>query len=342
MERLAITASGLITSGGFSTTASLAAARAGLRTIRTANIWDPESGTYLGAGKVPLPHWSQSVDTLADLAATALHACFEEAAPLNPTDLPVLLGVASARRPHRLRSIEALLLPKIALRLGISLHPASQLIPRGPASMAVGIHQARELIAARRAPGVVIAGVDSLLHSRLCDHYLAQRRLLTPFNSNGFSVGEAGSAVLVEPAGARAGSLEIAGLGVALEEATIESDRPLHARGLTQAIRAALKEAGLTIQQVDYRIADLNGEHYKFKEMALAMGRFPRRPTPQPLELWHPIEHFGDVGAAVGPAIAALALDAARNSYAVGPTVLCTLCNDEGERAAVVLRHQGP
>jgi 3-oxoacyl-[acyl-carrier-protein] synthase-1 len=342
MTRLAITASGLITCGGFSTAASLAAIRAGLRTVQVTWVWDAESGTFLPAGKVELPQWSPGLDTLADLAAAAILQCIEAAHPLRGRDLPVLLGIASPDRPHRLQGLETQLLPEVEHRLGFRLHPASRLIARGHAAIAVGIYQAHELLNAQQVPGVVVAGVDSLLGKQLTDHYLQERRLLTPFNSNGFTVGEAGSAVLVVPAdSAGSGALHVLGMGMAREEATITSDKPLRAEGLTRAIRGALKEANLTIQEVDYRIADLNGEHYKFKEMALAMGRFPRKPTPRQLELWHPIEYIGDIGAAIGPAIAAVAVDAACNDYAVGPTVLCTFSNDGGERAALVLRRPG-
>lgn len=341
MTRLAVTASGLVTSGGFSTVACLAAIRAGIRTVKVTNIWDAESGTYLAAGRVALPQWWTGIGKLADLAAVAIHECLAAATGLKPSEVPVLLGIASIDRPYRVPGMDAELLGEVEHRLGFNLHPASQLVPRGHASLAVGIYQAHELISARKAPGVVVAGVDSLLQDELTDFYLAQRRLLTPMNSNGFSVGEAGSAVLIEPvSGAGANGVHVLGIGVAREEATIMSDKPLRGEGLTRAIRDALKEAGLTIQEVDYRICDLNGEHYKFKEMALAMGRFPRRPTPRQLELWHPIEYVGDVGAAIGPMVIAVALDAARHDYAVGSTVLCTLSNDEGERAAIVLRHQ--
>lgn len=339
MTRLAITASGLITSGGFCTAASLAAIRAGIRTVKVTNIWDAQSGTYLSAGKVELPHWWTGLGKLADLAAVAIRDCFMAAPGLVPAEVPVLLGVASADRPYRVPGLDTRLLEEVESRLGFRLHAASALVPHGPASLGVGILLAHKLISGHIVPGVVVAGVDSLLQDELTDFYLAERRLLTPMNSNGFSVGEAGSAVLIQTAGVGRG-LQVLGIGMAQETATIMSKEPLRGEGLTTAIREALRRADLTIQQVDYRLSDLNGEHYKFKEMALAMGRFPRTPTPRRLELWHPIEYVGDIGAAIGPTLAAVALDAERHNYAVGPTVMCTLCNDDGERVAIVLRRQ--
>ena len=123
---------------------------------------------------------------------------------------------------------------------------------------------------------------------------------------------------------------------MAREVATIESDEPLRADGLNQAIRDAFREGEVTYDDLHYRITDLNGEHYKFKEMALAMMRFERKPKPKLFDLWHPIEMIGDVGAAIGPIVLAIALDASRKRYGVGPTVLTTFSNDDGERAAIV------
>jgi 3-oxoacyl-[acyl-carrier-protein] synthase-1 len=88
-----------------------------------------------------------------------------------------------------------------------------------------------------------------------------------------------------------------------------------------------------------FRITDLNGEHYKFKEMTLAMVRYQRKPKPKLFDLWHPIEHIGDVGAAIGPLVLGVALHAGQKGYGNGPTVLCTFGNDDGERAAAVVTY---
>ena len=89
----------------------------------------------------------------------------------------------------------------------------------------------------------------------------------------------------------KAAGLEILGLGFAHEKATIDSKDPLRAEGLTEAIRRALAQAGLAMKDVSYRLTDLNGEHYKFKEAAFAFGRLLRVPLADAIDLWHPIEY---------------------------------------------------
>lgn len=54
-------------------------------------------------------------------------------------------------------------------------------------------------------------------------------------------------------------------------------------------------------------------------------------------DLWHPIEYIGEVGAAIGPCVFALAHHAIKNGYAPGPIALCHFSNDNGERAAAMV-----
>lgn len=341
MPALAIKATGMVTAVGLNAPASLAAIRAGIRNVNEANLWDAESGKYLAAGKVPLPQWWVGLGKLADLAAPAIMECMAAAKPIPPSNIPVLLGVASPDRPYRFPGLDAQILPEIEHRLGFRLHHASRVIPRDRVAVVVALREASELIAAKKALCVIAAAVDSLLHIDLKNYYLSKRRLLTPINSNGFSLGEAGSAVLLAPVGGNAqGELHVRAMAMAHEKASIESEDPMRAEGLTQVIRDVLRESGLTLQDVHYRITDLNGEHYRFKELALATNRFVRKPTPKLFDVWHPIEYIGDVGAAIGPIVLSVALHASEKGYGMGPTVLCTLGNDDGERAALVVSYE--
>lgn len=343
MSPLAVKAAGMVTAVGYNYAASCAAMRAGIRNVNETNLWDPQSGTYLAAGKVPLPQWWVGIGKLADLLAPAIMECLTAARPVEPAEIPILVGVASPEQPCRMPNLDEELLGEVEHRLGFRPHPASQLIPRGRVSAAIGLKEAAELLEKDKVPCCVVAAVDSLLQHDLKDYYLERRRLLTPKNSNGFSLGEAGGALLVAPTADGAdGELRILGMGMATEEAPIESEKPCRGEGLTDAIRTALAEAGLTVQETQYRIADLNGEHYRAKEMAMAISRFPRKPTGKLFDVWHPIEYIGDVGAAIGPIVLGWALHAGRKGYGNGPTVLCTFGNDNGERAAAMVSfHSG-
>lgn len=331
----------MVTAVGFNASASLAAVRAGISGVNETNLWDAESGTYLQAGRVLLPHWWVGRGKLVELVAPAIYECLVAAEPTAPEEIPILLGVSTPNRPYRFEGLDENVLPEIEYKLGIKLNSFSRVIPNGRVSSATGIQLARHLIESNKVPCCIVAGVDSFVQQDVVEAYMEQRRILTPINSNGFIPGEAGSAILIMPFSNRAeGGLQILGIGESREKATIESEEPLRGDGLMHAIRDALREVKLTIHEVQYRITDLNGEHYKFKEMVLAMMRFERKPKPKLFDLWHPIEYIGDVGAAIGPIVLGVAMHAGQKGYGIGPTILCTLSNDDGKRAAIVVNYQ--
>ena len=92
---------------------------------------------------------------------------------------------------------------------------------------------------------------------------------------------------------------------------------------------------------MDYRLSDLSGEHFYFKEAALALSRTLRR-RKEEFEVWHPAECIGETGAAAGIAMLAVADAARQMGYAPGPRVLLHLANDDGQRAAAVVDGGAP
>lgn len=337
---LAIKASGFVTAVGFNAPATLAALRAGVSGVRESFLWHAPTGSHLPAARVALPQWWDGVGKLADLVAPAIHECLVAAAPVAMEAIPLLLGVAGLDRPFRWPGLEAQLLAEVEHRLGARLHPASRLIARAQVSTAVALGKAAELIRTQRVPCCVVAAVDSLLSQNVVSEYARRRRVLTPDNSNGFIPGEAGGALLVGPPERQSsGELRVLGVGLAREPAPIESEEPTRGEGLTRAVGEALAAAGLTLFDVAWRITDLNGEHYKFKEAAIAAMRFQRKPKEVLFDLWHPAEYLGDVGAALGPCVLGWALHAGQKGYAPGAVALCHFGGDDGERAALVVQY---
>lgn len=342
LSPLAITATGMVTAVGFNAPASCAAMRAGISGVKQANLWDAESGEYLTAAKVPLPQWWEGYGKHAELVAPAIHECLAAAAPRRLDEIPLLLVVAPSSRHCRIPELDTELLGDIAYKLEARLHPDSRIIPQGPVGGVVALQEASRLLSTRRARCCIIAGVDSFLQQKVIEAYLEKRRVLTPLNSNGFIPGEAGTAILVVPAGSSPNDeLQILGASITKEHATITAEEPLRAEGLTQAIGEAMEAAQVTLRDVAYRITDLNGEHYKFKEATVASMRFERKtekPRERLFDIWHPIEYIGEIGAAITPCLISIALSASQKGYALGDTALLHVGNDDGERAALVTR----
>jgi 3-oxoacyl-[acyl-carrier-protein] synthase-1 len=334
MTRIAIKAAGLVTPVGLNAASTCAAIRAGIRNVNVANLWDPEAGEYIAAGKVPLPQWWEGPGKFPELIAPAILECLE-AARVPADAVALLLGVAPQSRPLRSPDLDGWIVPAVEEKLGLRFHATSRVIARGGVSGVVGLALAAELLENAQVSYCIVAGVDSFLQQRVVLAYMTNRRVLTPRNSNGFSPGEAGTAVLVGRS-ASGGDLQVLGTGIAIEKAVIESDEPVRGEGLASAIKQSLTAANTQMAATSYRLTDLNGEHYKFKEAALAFNRLLRERVERH-PLWHPIEYVGEVGAAIGPLVFAVALDANRKGYAPGPITLCHFSDDGGERAAAVL-----
>jgi 3-oxoacyl-[acyl-carrier-protein] synthase-1 len=247
--------------------------------------------------------------------------------------------VAEPERPGRQQGLDDLLLPDVQDELGASFAPNSSVAAHGRVSMGVALAQARRLIQEAHVARVLIAAADSLVAWPTLSVYERAERLLTSANSNGFIAGEAGGALLVaRPRGKD--ELLCDGIGFGMESARIDSGDPLRADGLANAIKAALADAECEMHDLDFRIADVSGEHYYFKEAALALSRTLRR-RKERFDIWHPAECIGESGSVAGLALLAIASDGCRKAYADGPNLLAHMSNDAGQRAAVVLRHRG-
>ncbi len=344
---LAVRGSGLVTSVGFNAPATLAAIRAGVDTIELVNLWDWEAGENLRGARVPLPQWSETLDKWVDLAATALTEGLRQAQPEAPTQVPVFLGVPAPERRFIDEGLDELL-EMVQQRLQLTLHPASRQLGDGRISLLHGLQLAAHAIEHNHATCCIIAGVDSFMRQSVANAYMDARRLLTASNSDGFIPGEAATAILVGPRQNNPEELTVLGVGAGQESGTIESTTPLSGDGITQAVRSALGDAKLPFYHVDYLLNDLNGESYRFKEAHFIEARFDRKqqaadgsPLPDKFrDLWHPIEYVGDIGAAIGPLLLAIAQHAGHHGYAPGPVALHTLGNDDGRRAAVITHYQ--
>lgn len=334
---VAIINTGLVTSVGLSASATCAAIRAGLTNPSETRFID-SSGERIMAHRVPLEQPWRGRIKLAKMAVMAINECLINIPKREWPQIPVLLCVAERERPGRLEGLDDRLFADIQEELGVEFAAQSLVIPHGRVSIGVALMHARRLITDNHLPFVLIAATDSLITWPTLSVYEREQRLLTPNNSNGFIPGEAASALLVGPV-ATGQQLLCTGLGFATETAHIDSGEPLRGDGLTQAIRAALKEASCELHDLDFRIVDLSGEQYYFKEATLALSRI-LRVHKEEFDIWHPAECIGESGAVAGLVALVVANVACRKSYARGPSILCHSANDAGQRTATIVQFQ--
>ena len=273
---------------------------------------------------------------MVKMAALAIEECLAVVPREDWSSMPLILCVAERERPGRTEGIDDELFADIQRELRVEFAPESLIVPHGRVSVGAALKHARELLASRRVPLVLVAATDSLLSWPTLQAYESGQRLLTQTNSNGFMPGEGAGAVLIG-FGAESGQFNLTGIGFAMEPATIESEQPLRGEGLTRAIQNGVLEAGCELDDIDFRISDVAGEQYYFKEAAIALGRALKRRR-EVFDMWHPAECIGETGALAGLACLVVAVMANRKQYAPGPSVLVHVSADQGQRSAIVAR----
>lgn len=333
-QAISILRIGLVTSVGMSAPTACAAYRAKVSNPSLTRVTDSH-GEWINAHRIQQLDALVGRARLAKMAQLAIAECISGHSSPDWGRVPLLLCVAERQRPGRVEALNDCLMSDVQQLLGIEFAPTSSTIAHGRVGVCVALTRAREMILAGACRQVLVVATDSLLERVTLEALESAGRVLTSRNSNGFVPGEAAGALLVGP-GAGSDEMLCQGLGFGLEAAHLSSGEPLRAEGLAVAIKTALVDAGREMHDIDYRLADLSGEHYYFKEASLALSRTLRQRKPE-FDIWHPAECFGETGAASGVAIFAVIDAAARKGFAPGPWALIHLTNDDGARAAAVV-----
>lgn len=331
-RHIAITHTGLVTSVGLTAAQCCAAFRAKISNPTETRFID-SGGRWIMAHQVELAQPWRGLTKLAKMAAMAIEEALEDLPKEHWRNLPLLLCVAERSRPGRMSGLDNELLRLVEAEFDLPFARAST-VAEGRVGVAMALARARALSQESGSP-VLIAAVDSLLTWPTLLHYANGDRLLSERNSNGFLPGEGAGALLVDSAPA-ANRLVCTGLGFDVEPAPIDSDKPCRGDGLTGAIKAALADAGCSMHDFDFRLADVSGEQYYFREADLALSRTLRE-LKSSFDLWHPAECVGEIGAPAGIAMLSLAEASCRKGYALGQRAIAHLSNDGGQRAAMTV-----
>jgi 3-oxoacyl-[acyl-carrier-protein] synthase I len=333
---IVVGAYGMVTPVGLSAPASLAAMRAGVTAFKDMPFPLPVPREAVAAfvPTIPIVGFDRYVRLLAPAVAEATRQLDD--ATLSAT--PVLVAVPSATRPDRPSGLVEDLIDQLERAIGRNFHPAqSALVPKGRIGVPLAIAQAVELIRGGNYERCIVAGVDTLVNLDCVGWLFRQDRLKCEDVTNGLIPGEAAVAIEIITVEALSSGVEIVAIGRGYEATDPIRAQPLRGDGLTQAVARALQAADLDLFDIDYRLSDVNGEQYFFKETELCVARLLRRHK-DAFAIWHPADSIGDCGAAAGGILVAMAKSAAIKGYAPGPLALCQSSSDEGGRAAIVLR----
>lgn len=329
-----IVSTGMVSAVGLQAEATVAAIRAGISRNAVLRFHDSDGQPVLGAAIDLLPRHGDDELYRRRLAAMAARECLQNGPRMRFSNVALAAAIPPASR----YSDPPACISRLESDLGVRFHPHQRKVfSQGRTAGLYALEGARTMLAEPGVEACLVIGVDSLINLRDLEYYDAQRRLKTKSNSDGFVPGEGAVAALVTSLAVTEPRIEVAGLGFGREPSTLLSDEPTRAQGLTQAVRAALEQAGIAMHNVDLRVTDLNGERYFFSEQALVVNRVLRQ-RKERFPIWYPARSTGELGAATGLSLLVMAWYGMRKVYFPGDIVLLLNSSAGEERAAAVLR----
>ena len=331
---LAITGAGMVTGVGLNAPASCAAIRCAIDNFQETRFMD-EGGEWIMGSSVPLEEPWRGKKKLIKMAAIAANECLVNDPQIKSEATPLLLCLSEPVRKGRVIDDDNQFFLDLEKELEMQFHRSSRVISSGHVSVAVAIRHARKLIYEQHVEQVLIVATDSLLVGATLAHYEEHERLLTSNNANGFIAGEAGAAIMVERFKTGKSQLVCVGLGFGMEKAHVYSEKPLRGDGLTCAIKESLSDAGQGESVLDFKITDISGEQYYFKEASLAFSRIDRTKRTE-FDFWHPADCVGDVGSVLGVVMIAVLKFSNEKAYSKGNHILAHIGNDDGKRSSMI------
>lgn len=265
-------------------------------------------------------------------------------AVLNRPRLAILLSM-----PREHRGLSAASLRSTAKQIAVSLpvEPITELSSmyrNGHDGGVSALARARALLATGQADICLVGGVESYCDADALEVLANANRLKNDDSPTGLTPGE-GAAFLVVMRSESAAALGLPRLAQVLQTAYGHEPNPWHsgrstqARGLTTAIAGAFEgQPPSVVAHATY--CDASGEHWRADEWSFAYLRTAARHA-DPLDIRHPAECWGDVGAASALLLLVTAVVDARRYRVRGPHILVFCASDQGpSRGAVLIEAQ--
>lgn len=269
---------------------------------------------------------------LASIALTQLKLPAQEPLPLFlalPEDLP---GMEYQVKGNFIRHL--ILQSEIELNL-----EQSRVAKVGRAGGLMAIEAAYEYFQNSGHDYLLIGGVDTYYDHNLLARLDAEDRLLLEGSADGFFPGEGAAFVLLASERVKNNlpfpHIRLAKPGISEEPGHRYSDQAYLGAGLSAAVKQALASVAEPINTLwTSMIYDGFGQ----KEFGVALTRASDKLSPD-LEIHHPVDCLGDMGAAMGCALIGLAsLSAGRNSANTRHLLCCS--SDMAQRSALHLEVQ--
>jgi 3-oxoacyl-[acyl-carrier-protein] synthase-1 len=351
---IVIASAGVVTPVGLSLPETAASAKARVAMLREIEWRDRRFEPFI-VGRVPDDGLPPLADKLAEQSVSSrearmlqlAHVAIEEAMAGVPADklglsparpLPVLLALPEH---HTSTPIQPeLFVRRLAVQTGLPLDIArSAAVPRGRAVAVMALREAANRLAQGAVDWVLVGGVDTLLDLYVLGTLDLEGRIRNEINNDGFSPSEGAGFLLLCTAetAQRAGIrplVQLLGAAAGQEAGHLYAEETYMGEGLAGAF-ASLFAAAPPPTPIATVFASFNGEHYWAKEWGVARMRWSRHfDADHAME--HPAEVFGDLGAAHGAVMTAMAAHGVRQGVFRGPALVYA-SSDHADRAVTLL-----
>ena len=350
-EQLAsILAVGMMTAVGVGAGQTAASVRAGIARIRETSVYDRRFQPFKMA-LLPdevLPPLEPSLEALVGLTARqtrmlrlAAPALREVLIEVPRSDqVPLILGTPEAL-PGRPDPAGEKFLEHLATQSGMKFNvPQSQVYPYGRAAGFMALKEGIECLQTGKAKYVVVGAVDTYLDLYLLGTLDMEGRILAEGVMDGFVPGE-GAGFLLLSANANDSSDKepiafIAGVTTGVEKGHRYSDEVYRGDGLASTVQELFTTVPTLAEKVRTVFAGFNGENFWAKEWGVTYLR-SKDQFDDKFRMEHPVDCFGDPGAALGPLMLGLGVIGAQKGYLNGPCLVwCS--SDRQERGAAIIQ----
>lgn len=344
----AMLAAGCITPGGLTLAETAASTRARVARLRAIDWLDRRFEPFV-VGRVPDDGLPELNSTLAaqmrpsrELRMLQLaHAALADALGHLPPQVeapPLLLALPEHQTTVAVEPTR--FLQRLALQAGPCFDLGNSVAaPRGRAAGLMAVKQALQRIESGQSQFVLIGGVDSLVDLHLLGSFDRAERIRGETISDGFSPSEGAAFILLgDTDTARAYGMSpmasVSSAATGQEPGHLYSDEPYLGEGLATAVSGAIDAAQLPAPIASV-FCSFNGERYWAREFGVARIRNAAA-FADDAAMEHPAECLGDLGAAHGVVLAALAAHGIARGYRRAPALVYA-SSDHADRAAAIL-----
>jgi 3-oxoacyl-[acyl-carrier-protein] synthase-1 len=334
---------GAVASNGLGIAQIWASVRAGISRIRQCSVLGPEGEPIRGGflndetlpplvpvvDQLPLPGLYRRILSLATLAAGGL--------PPLSARVPLFLGMPIRRTNEN--DWNAYFPSLIAAQAGLALDINNSVtfsLGRGAALAAMAA--AVSSIANGKCEAALVGGIDSHLDLRTLAGLVAERRVLGPGAGDGFIPGEGAAFLLLsaQPTAGGSKAVRVIGAESLIDEAHRYATEPDLGEGLSNALESL--RTVCTPEPIATMFAGMNGETFDARRLGVARLRHQDFFVPS-VQIEHPADCFGDLGAASGAVLLGLAVEAVSTGQRPGPALIWS-ASDHGQIGVTALGAQ--